>query len=94
MVISLISLLFLVSCATKTTVYQNKALSVQLEEGQTVIVVDKDYVRMIKVQDSDPGKDDKFCSRKLSPESKAFVECRKSHEEYYPEKKIEVILFD
>ena len=49
---------------------------------------------MIKVQDSDPGEDNQFCSRKKSPELKAFVECKKEHTEYYPEQKVEVILFD
>ena len=89
----LIFCLFLTACATKTTVYQTKSVKVQLKENQGAMIIDKDYVRILKAQDSYPGEKN-FCKREVSPEKRVYIECKKEHNEIYPKNKLEIVVFD
>ena len=93
-VLSFFSIIFFLgACASKTTVFQTRTVKVQLEKDQGALIIDKNYVRILKAEDTYP-QEGNACKRKLSVEKKPYVECKKLHKENYPENKLEIVVFD
>lgn len=92
--ILLVPCLFFIGCATqkKATVYSNSTMTVSIPEDTVVIVVDKDFVRMMRINSEEIDKDNPYCQRKQSKEKIYFVECKGQNTlENFPEKEVKVI---